>query len=152
MYKIEKAKEGLRLNGVPEAGCQLECTVIFRSDSFNDQASDCDRDGLGLKINGPGTYKAHHNPPQIIAHYNIAQSIGGCLNLSKMIQLFVQYGVRWFNVPLSMTQFTPILGLGLDLIFWEVILLWHYISADRKHSEIKLGQINYCLPGSMQYS
>lgn len=62
---------------------------------------------------------------------------------------FVQYGVRWFNVPLFMTQFTPILGLGLDLIFWEVILLWHYISADGKHSEIKLGQINYCLPGSI---
>lgn len=61
--------------------------VIFRSDSFNDQASDCNRDGLGLKINGPGAYKAHYNPPQIIAYYNIAQSIGGCLNLSHMIQL-----------------------------------------------------------------
>lgn len=56
--KKEKAKEGLWLNGASEAGCRLECTVIFRSDSFNDQASDCNRDGLGLKkeawdVHGP---------------------------------------------------------------------------------------------------
>lgn len=123
--------------------------VIFRSDSFNDQASDCNRDGLGLKINGPGTYKAHYNPPQIIDLLQHRTKHWGMFKSFSHDSTFVQYGVRWFNVPLSMTQFTPILGLGLDLIFWEVILLWHYIWADRKDSEIKLGQINYCLPGSI---
>lgn len=72
--KKEKAKEGLRLNGVSEAGCRLECTVIFRSDSFTDGLG-LNRDGLGLKTNQSGTYTAHHNPPQIIHHHSITHSI-----------------------------------------------------------------------------